>query len=567
MAEDRGQLERVRLLVLFACISAGIAVPWAGIMWLGGAKTTALAALLTGLSYLSVPALLRVGATVRMAGDQFLGLLFLSAVQYLLASGGHRSPYVSLLLLLPIFATLLTNRQGAKIWAAWCVASLVLLSALPSRWFEVLESEALVADPRLSSALLSVVLLAGAAGVLLLDDLEERARARLEQTNRDLEVARQDAEQVGRARLDFLAHTSHELRTPMNGILGTAELLLDSRLPETQAHYAQTIDRSARTLLRLLDDVLDLARIEGGNLRVDSAPVAPLRTVRGVIDLLQPAAHDKGVELRLEHDELPAGVLTDRYRLRQILVNLIANAIKFTDQGEVVVFVRVGEHLDFEVRDTGPGIPGDRLASIFEPFEQVDASASRRYGGVGLGLSIARRLAELLGGALTAESELGAGSTFRLRLPLVETDAPQTSVPRIPSVSGPVDRPILGRVLVVEDNPVNQMVVQAQLRRLGLSVTVADGGIDAIEIVGAEPAFDLVLMDCRMPDMDGYETTRRLGLLDGYADVPIVALTADAVGEVHVRCREAGMNGALTKPASREQMAQLLAEHIGLTLP
>lgn len=340
--------------------------------------------------------------------------------------------------------------------------------------------------------------------------LEQKTLA-LELQTRELDRARRQAEAASVAKSQFLAVVSHEIRTPMNGILGTTELLLDSALSPGQRHYAKTAHLSATALLALVDDVLDLSRIEAGKLTLRQVPFDLRALVGEAVDLMSAAARDKPIVLdRTMPEQLPERLVGDPVRLRQLLVNLLNNAVKFTDRGRIDLVVTLqglepdgAWALRFAVRDTGIGIAPEHLGSVFDAFTQADASTTRRHGGSGLGLAIARELADLMGGRLGVNSRPGLGSTFWLELALKAADG--ESEPEV-ATEFATDGPG-ARVLLAEDDGVNQMVVEAMLTRLGCSVDVAgDGG--TARGAAARRHYDLIFMDCHMPVADGFEATR-----------------------------------------------------------
>ena len=400
----------------------------------------------------------------------------------------------------------------------------------------------------------------------LVDRLEQKATA-LEQQKLELGAARREAEQANRAKSEFLAVTSHEIRTPMNGVLGAAELLIGTSLSAEQQRYVRIAHRSATALLRLIDDVLDFSRIEAGKFTLTPSEVDLRALVDEAVELVAISVRDKALSVSSEVSPLLAErVLTDPLRLRQLLVNLLHNAGKFTERGSVrlsvVVMSESGDmqHVRFSVRDTGPGIAPEQLQSIFHAFMQVDSSSTRRHGGSGLGLAIVKELAALMQGHVHVESRLGAGSHFYADLPLQRASG---SVPRPPATQPRDDDPPVS-VLVVDDDPVNQLVVLEMLKKLGCEVDVVDDGEAAHSAVRVG-SYDIVFMDCHMPVLDGFEATRRIRAQErpGGDALIIVALTADSLLSDRQRCLDAGMNDFLTKPVSSAQLSAAIERWTG----
>ncbi|MCC2638877.1 MAG: sensor signal transduction histidine kinase [Moraxellaceae bacterium] len=430
--------------------------------------------------------------------------------------------------------------------------------------------------------------------VLVVRDISEHKRmegelreavARMKQALEAEQVAKRAAEEANQAKSAFLATMSHEIRTPLNGLIGFAGLLLDGPLSDEQRRFAELVRQSGESLLHLMNDFLDFSKIEAGYLELEPVVFDPQLEVEKALDLVQPAATRKGLVLR-HRVQAPAQLCGDAGRLRQILLNLLGNAVKFTLEGEVVVACESlsepgGEAaspggaapgaagttvwLQFTVRDTGIGIDAATQAKLFQPFIQADVSTTRRFGGTGLGLAICRRLTQAMGGSIELVSAVGQGSTFTVRLPFERLPESASAAPgqRPASAGNARALPIEGRILVAEDNPVSQLMAVEMLKRLGCRADVVGNGEEAVQALQQLP-YDLVLMDCEMPVLDGFEATRRLRRQETPGRrVPVIAMTASALKGDREKCLAAGMDDFLPKPVRLDDLRQKLGAWLG----
>jgi len=416
----------------------------------------------------------------------------------------------------------------------------------------------------------------------LLQQTNKRLRDKIsecQQTEANAKILAHEAIAANRAKSEFLANMSHELRTPMNAIMGFSQVLSEENMKEEHKTYIDMIERSGKSLLELINDILDYSKIESGKLEIEIRDCRIGDMIADVESMLRPSAIQKRIGFEvLQCDPVPETIRTDSLRLRQCLVNLVSNAIKFTEEGHVYVNITTPRYDDtlyirFDVEDTGIGIPGEKISTIFDSFTQADSATTRKYGGTGLGLSITQRLVELMGGHISVDSVEGAGSVFTIEVPTgvqwPDTGKPDWNKYLTIDQINEVDTTEIekgsamyaGKILVAEDNPSNQKLIGILLQKMGLEVTLADDGIEAIKKCEAE-TFDIILMDMQMPNMNGYDAVRHLRSQG--VKTPIIAVTANAMTGDEKKCLDAGCDGYLSKPIDRNKLDALIGQHLSV---
>jgi signal transduction histidine kinase/ActR/RegA family two-component response regulator len=589
--DDAATVARTLRTVMVALSLAVWSPVFAPIYLWAGAKWSAVLIVAAGLLCLLLLFALRWRVPHELIVQLLVGVLFAVIVSVALLTGGIAAPVMAWLCVIPIFAVVLGGHASGIVWMLAAIATAVALFAVDQAGVTFTSEAKETGQQWLHVASLCGIV--GCATLLTWIFLRSEREARA-----DVERARHTADIANRAKSDFLAKMTHEIRTPMNGVIGMAQLALTTELTPQQRDYIEAAKESAEALLVVVNDILEFARMEAGRmaLRVQAFRVRDL--VRRTMTLLAVRADPEKLAIAWEiDDDVPDIVIADMGRLRQVLINLVGNAIKFTPAGEVTTRLALAADerpvastvlkadaaskygtstpagdrtrapetvwLLLEVRDTGVGIPQDQQERIFEEFEQVDGSMQRMFGGTGLGLSITRGLVALMGGRIELESRLNIGSTFRVTLPVAvgtEADLVLDDSSCVALAGAESDDEVLHglRVLVVDDNLTNQVLIRGLLLRHGCEVTIAERGEAALERV-AGGQFDLVFLDIEMPGMDGFETARRIREQErGMDHIPIFALTAHAEPDCASRCLAAGMDGFLTKPLQMPEVLSIL---------
>jgi signal transduction histidine kinase len=518
-------------------------------------------------SALLIPLIARNPDLVKPAGAVLCIALYGLVTGMIGTVGGMFSPVAIYFVALPVPAAFLIGYRSGLAAAMLCCATMLALYALRGAIENPYVND--LSDYQVgwnTTVLVILTLGVGIAASVFQHELEGAGRA--------LDSARQRAHAASRAKSDFLANMSHEIRTPMNAVLGMAQALESADIPEAQKQQAQTLARSGELLLRLVNDVLDLSKIEAGKLEIEATRFNLADAADTVEALYGPAARNKGIGLDIRISEAArAPVIGDPVRVSQILNNLVSNAIKFTAEGRVCVDIdsdgAAGQDRDIVIRvsDTGIGIAPDQAERLFRPFTQADAATTRTFGGTGLGLAIVRRLCELMKGEIRLDSKPGEGSTFTVRLRMQAADAagPTLACGCAASACDAGTRTRRLRVIAADDNQTNRLVLQALLADVTGTLTVVEDGQQVLDALSVEP-FDIILLDSQMPGLDGIATARLIRAQEraaGASPVPVYAVTADVMAHHVAAYTEAGMTGVIAKPLSRDTLLETLAQHAG----
>lgn len=550
------------LIVAYAVIL--VAGPALGIMSLMSAEWPVFIACMFG----TMIGLVGLIQSIRRTNPLLWGKVYICALQSVvlfstIQTGGALSGAVGWLFTLPVLAAILAGTRWALINAGISGGAFLCIGFAHIRlgnWKRIdnLDEAAILASASHILALIVLICMVILGG------------KRLARSQRQMRQARDEEQRANQAKSAFLANMSHEIRTPMNGIIGMAEIALDGELPPKEKGNVQTILSCSKALLEILNDVLDISKIEAGSLTIESIEYSPHELIADVQECFASQINSRGLTWRTElSNSCPQLLLGDPTRLRQVIFNLVGNAIKFTQTGGIRVEVNWHEtrqELDIRVIDTGIGIPKDRQASIFEEFIQADTTTTRQFGGTGLGLSISHRLVEVMGGSIQVHSTPGKGSEFCFTVlaPVGESKPPNSAFEAKEAAlrNAESSQNWSAEVLLVEDNAVNAKVAMHTLKKHGLRPIWAKNGKDAVAIVRKHD-FDLILMDCQMPEMDGFEATAIIRAMTApKSRVPIVALTAGAMNEDRQRCFDSGMNAYLSKPFQREEFERVLAQFL-----
>lgn len=568
-------LRQTQLILISTIVLVVIAGPFALQYWSLGLPWMSVAVLTTMVLGLCDVALFKVKKDAVLCGSIATFCVYLLLLCSNITSGGFYDPNFAWFYVVPVMGMIVANQKMGWFWTAVILLTTWIFWMLPD-WGVVLESKIAPEDhagQSMANRISAILALSGLATAFLASQhsAEQKLRQALVLLSVEVEERKEaegKAKAASKAKSDFLANMSHEIRTPMNGVLGMITLLLRSELSDGQREQARTVKQSAEALLTIINDILDYSKIEAGFVSIEAEPFDVRQCIEEVASLVRPTAEEKGLTIQCAlpapNKDQGAFVVGDQGRIRQILMNLVGNAIKFTEKGSITIKLsweskdNAEATLRFEVVDQGIGIAPDKLDAVFGKFTQADESTTRNYGGTGLGLAISKQLVERMGGSIGVESRPEEGSTFWFQVTMA-IDKAAAQRPDSTEIQSPSS--IKARVLIVDDNKTNRAVARMILQKMDCDVQEVTNGREACEKT-LEDTFDLILMDCMMPEMDGFEATQALRARESERRTPIIAMTSLARREDRTRCLESGMDDVITKPILIQEFTATINKYV-----